>query len=196
MIKADKIPSNRVCQGDVVRNVDYVEAIVEHDGVLELTKIRFPLIIVLTQDCDLEQDYSIRSEGPPTQDRKLISVLVAPLYNADHVFAGEHLSDLQIASELISKNKTPGDYLVKNQRPRYHYLDFPPEIDIVPSVIDFKHYFSVNVTYLEALKATDFVCTVSQLYREDVSQRFAAFLSRIGLPSLVQASNHSLNTDA
>jgi hypothetical protein len=52
----------------------------------------------------------------------------------------------------------------------------------VPSVIDFKHYFSVPVEYLERIKPTNFVCAVCELYREDICQRFAAYLSRIGLP--------------
>ena len=55
-------------------------------------------------------------------------------------------------------------------------------INVVPSVIDFKHYFSVNVKYLQKVKRKQFVCMVGDLYREDISQRFASFLSRIGLP--------------
>ena len=68
--------------------------------------------------------------------------------------------------------------------PRYHYLEFPENIELVPSVIDFKHYFSIHVKYLQKLKRHNFVCTVSELFREDISIRFSSFLSRIGLPDL------------
>jgi hypothetical protein len=51
---------DRVQQGDIIRDVDLVERVDEISGVIEVRKIRFPLIIVLTQDCDLEQDAKFR----------------------------------------------------------------------------------------------------------------------------------------
>jgi hypothetical protein len=71
----------------------------------------------------------------------------------------------------------------QNNNPRYHYLEFDTNVvQISPSIIDFKHYFSVNVEYLIAQKQRDFVCQIAPLYRESISQRFTSFLSRIGLP--------------
>jgi hypothetical protein len=183
MIRAQTTPDARVRQGDIIREVEYIESVSEDDGVLEMSRISFPFVVVLTQDCDLAQDYAFRTEARLTQDKWLISVLVAPLYNVEHVFSGEHLSDIGIKSQSINKQKTEGRLLVENQNPRYHYLEFPNKIAIVASVIDFKHYFSVPLPYLSDLKKKNFVCTVSELYREDISQRFAAFLSRIGLPA-------------
>ncbi len=185
MIKT-KIGPRRVCQGDIFRNVEYVEYTAEKSGIIEVSKILFPLVIVLTQDCDLEQDYRHRwsRQASGTQDKWLLSVLVAPLYNAEHVFQGEHLSELHMTMQQINAKRSPGKYLKNNQLPRFHYLEFPEDIPIVPSVIDFKHYFSVNVKYLHKIKKTHFVCSVSSLFREDVSQRFASFLSRIGLPEI------------
>jgi len=172
---------DRVQQGDIIRDVDLVERVDEISGVIEVRKIRFPLIIVLTQDCDLEQDAKFRLPDSLTQDKQLLSVLVAPLYNLAHVLNGMHLTELGLKMEPISK-KTPGRYLLNNERARFHYLDFPVDVPIVPSVIDFKHYFSVNEEYLRERKRSAFVCTVSFLYREDVSHRFASFLARIALP--------------
>jgi hypothetical protein len=77
----------------------------------------------------------------------------------------------------------------QNERPRYHYLSFPDNVPIVPSIADFKHYFSVNLVYLEKLRQKHFVCRLSELYREDLSQRFAAYLSRIGLPTIPTAGD-------
>lgn len=170
----------RISQGDVFRDVECIEYIAEQDGIIEVSKIVFPLVIVLTQDCDLEQDAGNR--GKPTQNTRLLSVLVAPLYNAEHVFRGEHLSEIGLTMESISKGKTPGKTLMQNERPRYHYIDFPMDVPVVPSVVDFKHYFSVHVRYLEGIRKNNFVCRLSDLFREDVSQRFAAYLGRIGLP--------------
>ena len=44
---------------------------------------------------------------------------------------------------------------MKNERPRYHYIDFRLKYPIVPSVADFKHYFSVHVAYLEKVRRTE-----------------------------------------
>jgi hypothetical protein len=186
MIKAHKKRDGRICQGDIFRDIEFLEYAVESNGTFEISKIVFPIVITLTQDCDLEQDSRSRSLGvtAKSQDKLLFSILVAPLYNAEHVYVGDHLSELQMKMQEINKGKTPGQNLRKNDTSRFHYLEFPSSIPIVPSVIDFKHYFSVNVAYLKKVKRKQFVCKVGDLFREDISQRFASFLSRIGLPEL------------
>jgi hypothetical protein len=179
----------RISQGDIFRDIECIEYVAEKDGVLEVSKIVFPFVVVLTQDCDLEQDarYQTGEGTPSTDDKKLFSALVVPLYNAEHVYQGQHLSDLDLTMEPINKVKTPGKTLRDNERPRYHYLSFPDNVPIVASIADFKHYFSVNLAYLQELRQKHFVCRLSELYREDLSQRFAAYLSRIGLPSIPAA---------
>ena len=183
MIKTKK-GSRRLSQGDIFRDIEYLEFATEKSGIIEVSTIVFPLVIVLTQDCDLEQDYNSRWKIKRDQDKWLLSVLVAPLYNAEHVFRGEQLSELGLKMQDINKNKSPGAYLMNNKLPRFHYLEFPSGISITPSVIDFKHYFSVNVKYLHKIKKTNFICSVSSLFREDISQRFSSFLGRIGLPEI------------
>jgi hypothetical protein len=184
MVRIKKQKQARISQGDVIRDVEHVEYVSTKDGVVEISKITFPLVVVLTQDCDLAQDYKFRWSKDKTsnQDKLLLSVLVAPMYNAEQVYAGEHLQDLGLQMSPINKNKSPGQTLRKNETPRYHYIDFPSDIPVVASVIDFKHYFSINVEYLKKHKKSNFVCQLSELFREDVSQRFSSFLSRIGLP--------------
>jgi hypothetical protein len=112
------------------------------------------------------------------------------MYNAQHFQAGEHLSDLQIRSQVIGSKERKR--ICQNNNPRYHYLEFEPPIGLVPSVVDFKHYFSSPVPYLEKVKGENFVCKVSELYREDISQRFASFLSRIGLPDQAETQEGQL----
>jgi len=183
-MKVRKQKQSRIAQGDIFRDVEYIENISIHDGILNISKIIFPLAIVLSQDCDLAQDYKYRCSRSKcdNHDKFLLSVLVAPLYNVEHVYAGEHLQDINLKMTQINKNKTPGRNLRNNEIPRYHYLEFPSDVPIVTSVIDFKHYFSINVAYLKKHKKDNFVCQLSDLYKEDVSHRFSSFLSRIGLP--------------
>jgi hypothetical protein len=175
---------SRIRQGDILREVLWVERVAETAGIIEVARIVFPLAIVLTQDCDLEQDHRFRSESRSTQDKWLMSVLMAPLYNVEHVYQGEHLSELNIRMETVPKAGNTGKFLRNNERPRYHYLEFDDNVPIVPSVIDFKHYFSATVTYLMDLKQSGYVCSVAPLFREDIAQRFAAYLARVGLPDL------------
>ena len=90
MIKTKKDKADRIVQGDIIRNIEYVESVVEVSGQLEISKVNFPLVVVLTQDCDLEQDYRFRwseEAESKSEDKWLLSVLVAPLYNVEHIYA-------------------------------------------------------------------------------------------------------------
>lgn len=187
--------SDRINQGDIYKDIEYIEKVEIINNEIVISKITFPLIVVLTQDCDLQQDsaYRIENENPPSNDNKrLFSVIVAPLYNEEMFLAGEHLNDnstiqmkMRSFQKFGKKNNITSEYknLINNETSRYHYLSFPPEIvNIVDSVIDFKHYFTVNIDNLMKVKEEKFVCKIPVLYREKLSQRFAYFLSRIGLP--------------
>jgi hypothetical protein len=180
-----KTRTGRISQGDVYRDVECIEYVLEREGVVEVSKIVFLLVVVLTQDCDLQRNaaYKPGAGKPKTDDKRLFSVLVAPLYNAEHVFQGTHLEDLGLTMAEINRGRSPGQTLMKNETPRYHHLDFPPDVQIVAQIADFKHYFSVNALYLEKIRTKNLVCQISPLYREDLSQRFAAFLARIALPN-------------
>jgi len=188
-VQLDLKPDVRVCQGDLIRNVPCVEDVVEDGDLIEIKRIMFPLVIVLTQDCDLQQDDALRwwtGTPPSSHSSQILSVLVAPAYNAAQFELGEHLSEVGLKMWAVPKAKgkqtTDQRFLTQNKNPRYHYLRFGPDSGIVDSVIDFKHYFSVNVQYLKRIKPHNCAGKLSALFREDVSQRFASFLARIGLP--------------
>ena len=184
MIKVRDPIEKRVEQGQIFRNVHMVGDVVESGGVLEVERVLFPYVIVLTQDCDLKQDARVRRGGSAGGSRykHLMSVLVAPLYNSEHVRTGEHLSELELASRHVGTKEW--DLVKKNQSPRYHYLEFPVGVRVPPVVIDFKHYFSVRVEYLERMWEKQHVASVAELFRERISQRFASFLCRIALPDV------------
>ena len=183
-MKANKERLGRLSQGDILRDVEHVEYVHEKEGVVEVARIVFPFAVVLTQDCDLAQDPRFqdgaRGEGAAPDDKWLLSVLLAPMYNASHVFAGDHLSDLKMTMQRIPSD--PKRKLKRNETPRYHYLEFSDETPIPPVVIDFKHYFSANAEYLRELSGSKLLCRIPFLFREDLSQRFASYLSRIALP--------------
>jgi hypothetical protein len=178
---------SRISQGDIFTEIECIESVTEKRGIITVEKIVFPLVVVLSQDCDLEQDarYRIGMKTASSDDKRLLSVLVAPLYNAEHVFEGVHLSDLNMKMQVFSRKSSRTEALKQNEVPRYHYFEFPSEIPIVPQIADFKHFFSVNLNYLEAVRSKSFKCRISELFREDLSQRFASYLARIGLPDAI-----------
>jgi hypothetical protein len=182
MIKISRTVESRISQGDVFRDIELVEDAYVENGELVVVTIHFPTVFVLTQDCDLASDYRIRWSDPPpaTQDQQLMSVLVAPVYNAEQVFLGTHLSDLNLKNQTHTGSKK--DYIKTNQNQRYHYFDPGQNAPLPASVIDFKHYFSMPVQKLKSLKEKHWVFKISEIYREQICQRFANYLSRIGLP--------------
>lgn len=187
--------SPAISQCDIFRNVEFLEYVEEGETSIEISKIVFPLVMVLTQSCDLQQDFNARAcdvvneqreEGSIIQsnhDKFLISVIVSPIYNFEDFRMGSHLSQLGMTMQNKgSRNKTLCKNIMQNENKRYHYLKFNEEVNIVESVIDFKHYFSVNVRYLRKIKAKQYVCSIKSLYRELILQRFSNFIGRIGLP--------------
>ena len=174
---------HRIEQGDILSNVEFYEKVELIKGDIEVSIINFPFVYVLTQDCDLEWDHSFRSDTQRNDDKLLLSVLVVPLYIKEHVISGEHLQDIDRVATRFTINQSSTKLIFQNNNPRYHYLEFLPEIPLNNSIIDFKHYFSIAPNILESQKQSSFICKVESVYREDISQRFAAFLSRIGLPA-------------
>lgn len=181
----DICTDQQIHQGDIFKNVPFFESYIEKDGAFELSILEFPFAIILSQECDLEQNCKERATFPNSSgemkkhDKFLVSLLCAPLYNAEQLFAGEHLSQLKYEGERKSSDQKK--YIKSNRESRYHYMEFEGDIGIVPSIIDFKHYFTITLPYLEN-NITNRICSVKPIYRESISQRFSNYLSRIGLP--------------
>ncbi len=183
--------NNRISQGDIYKDVWCFENISQDDNNLKINRIFFPYVVVLTQDCDIQQ----HNEYVGQKSGQLFSVLVAPIYNVASFMEGKHLEKMRLSSPsyISSKGKilestgqkinSEGQLIISNQISRYHYLNFEDDIEVPPSVVDFKHYFSLGVNYLKIDKNKDFICRLKPLYRELLTQRFSNYLSRIGLPN-------------
>ncbi len=187
IVKVYKETSSIINQCDIFKNIEFIEYVKEVDSVIEVSKIIFPKVIVLTQACDLLQDHNARkrneSDELANQDKFLISVIVAPLYNFEDFRLGEHLSQIGLNMQNMGRrSKSKCGNIIQNEDKRYHYLNFDKNVPITECVIDFKHYFTVNINYLDSVYKEQYICSIDSLYRELISQRFSNFLSRIGLP--------------
>lgn len=204
-VEVSNIKEDRICQGDILKDVKYIERFNEVGKNYDVSIIEFPLVVILSQDCDLNEDFLFRYDIPkkyPDNDKLMFSFLAAPLYTAQQVLIGDHLSFLRSPNappELLdeeakmkmqdlrknSKSKEPKSIynnMINNEIPRYHFIRFPEKLGISESFIDFKHYFTLNINYLIEQKRDNFICRIDMPYRELISQRFSNYLSRIGLP--------------
>lgn len=172
-----------ITQGDIIKDVKFFEHCsifnnaMEKDGdQFSLNIITFPYVVVVTQACDLQQ-----------YQNNLISMIVLPVYREDDLLSAKHVNGLYKASEILKVTKhtnltTEYKNIKNNQNPRYHYLDLYKTSLGSNMIIDFKHYFTVQVSYLEQHAKNNKVHSLGVLFRENVSHRFSFFLSRIGLP--------------
>ena len=109
-------------------------------------------------------------------------------YDKNVAKAGDHLSD--VFSELkLSFNKEDvyhrDDYKIaeRDWHYRFHALELTLNGKSVLSnaIIDFKHYFSVPVSYLIKHKE-DRTYHLDDLFSEQLTLKFATYLSRVAIP--------------
>ncbi len=119
-------------------------------------------VIILSQSCDLENN-------------KIDLVLVCPYYTI---------------SEFTKINKSFTDYKLKEAArqgnlPGYHLLNSCPFLDHEEIlIVDFKTIFSLSFEFLKAHKLErENRITLLSPYKEHLSQAFARFFMRVGLPS-------------
>lgn len=172
---------SRINQCDIFHDIDIVECITEGTEGVSVSCIRFPLMICLNQDCDLNSDERDKLKEDSNKDCRLLHLIVAPLFNFDEFKDGQHWGDIFQTGQKYNPNKTDGKKIMNNEDPRFHFLHFEDGFELPDMVIDFKHFYTVSTEYLYR-NINNRVCSLSELYREKISQRFAYFISRIGLP--------------
>jgi hypothetical protein len=175
----------RLCQGDILRDLELVEWGSVVDGTepqqITLTRRALPYAVVLSQECDLFQDLQNRRNATkPTQDKYLHSVLLGPAYPAQSVRQGTHLSALSVKCESMNSRRWP--VVAQNNDARYHYLPAVDTLQIPELVLDFKHFITAPRGILLELREKAYLGSLNQLFRDSLSQRFASFLARIALP--------------
>jgi hypothetical protein len=168
-------PNNgtRLTQGDILSGVAYKVSSNLEEGYVD---VAINYCVVMTQDCDLEQDFNALDTQPQL---RLPSILICPAYPSDKFLNGDHV----IPNTSKSKQSDLED-IEKCKRDRYHYL---PAVDgKLPSmVIDFKHFYTLprSVAY-NLFDNGSYIITINELFRERLSQRFANYLSRFALPEI------------
>jgi len=177
-----KHDEKRICQGDIFRDFEYIEFVSNNKKTGIGIKKIFPYLLVLSQDCDLESDHKNHMECEDNQDKYLISILVCPGYSADALREGNHLKEYSLKMNTINSERW--NNIKNNQNSRYHFLRGVQELQIPNLVVDFKHYYTISRDMLYENFKDYYLGSINELFREAISQRFANYLSRIGLPLL------------
>lgn len=178
--------TKRALQGDILNNFQ----VPIYDEELKLLELKFG--VILSQDCDLNQDFDSRDkisnlntdENQPALNNKMIpSILICPAYPAEQLRKGTHLNTIDIPMIKISDSKkTPWKKIIQNETPRYHFLNGSDEFNVPELVLDFKRYYSVSREYLYSIYPECYYASLNELYREDLTNRFHHYHSQIGLP--------------
>lgn len=141
----------------------------------ELETILHPLCIVISQDCDLEQDFCARRENRATP---LADVL---------------LCDVVAANDLkgnVAQGRDIWKRIIQNKDERYQFLravqtrqDLANE-GLTELGIDFRRCFSVptDELYEQFSLGARRRCRLSSPFKEHLMNRLAHFIARVGLP--------------
>jgi hypothetical protein len=172
-------------QGEVLSSVEQYDVQVSSEGdegPVSARRRMHPFSVVLTQDCDLAQDFKGRTSGSPSDTRLLIpNILMCEVDLAEN---------LKVDRDRIALGSDIWKRVVQNQDCRFQYLrEITAEFDalgegIKALLIDFKHTFSLQteMLYEQLHRAARRRAVLMSPYREQLSFRHAHFISRVALP--------------
>lgn len=161
-----RVDGGQLAQGDLLRDCllpvfTGVEPVGD-DNALEEVLDRARLI-VMTQSCDLE-------------NKKAASVALCPIYR---------LAEFENANPSLAK-KGAWEQVRKGRVEGLHLLASPdkPDENREAFVVDFRHIVSLPIEYLSNhAESVEHRWRLSSPYLEHLSQAFARFFMRVGLPS-------------
>jgi len=119
-------------------------------------------VIIMTQSCDLDH-------------KKIDLVLVCPIYPMSYFEEQSDFYKSSDAKEALRREYLPGYHLLNKSSIHSLERDF--------MVLDFRDVYAVHFDYISNLaKKQEKRLRLLPPYREDLSQSFAKFFMRVGLP--------------
>lgn len=183
------LPSLNVAlrQGEILSNLKQFKLNIEslRFGKPLAEPIIHPFAVIVTQDCDCEQDFKKRQANDLVSDKIIPSILFCEV-----VVAGQ-LKDRDVGKESKDINSKVWGQVKINKHERYHFLEsVPAELDTLGEglpelAFDFKRYFTIptdEVYYRLEIEEAKRRCRLISPYLEHLISRFNYFQSRIALP--------------
>jgi hypothetical protein len=164
----DIAADSSLAQGDIIEqcnvivpNEQHYQAILENRNNEVGLDIKIINGIVLSQSCDIEND-------------KIDSIIICPIWSLKNfIEKGDYF-----------KSKNGKEDLRQGKIPEYHLLQ-KFESDELPDdfyFVDFHHIYSVPKKFVEAILKNKTRKRLLPPYREHLSQSFARYFMRVGLP--------------
>ena len=178
-------------QAELLKSVSEFQVVANPDGdpaEVFTRRIEHPLVIVLSQDCDLEQDFDFRfpaAEDPPSHS----DIEVHPR-TLSHIILCDVFEEGEL-KQRVPESFGSRDYkrIDQNQNERYHRFDGAGVAgtaeEIEPLFLDFKRHFSIPCSSAyEQLDSGPMGRTarLPAYYLHDLNHRFYSYLARVAIP--------------
>ncbi len=183
------VSGEKLGQGDILFKCPVVVPIqalvwpVPKDHEIETDVLLYDLI-VLTQSCDLELRVDKKTK---VESYGVDMVTLCPHWDLKDV--ASNLSELTQKSDSEAVNGDKLQNISKGQMPRYHLLgksEFP-QVAMGVRVIDLSQTVSLPLSYVHQLSARpQNRLRLGSPYKEHLSQAFARFFMRVGLPQNIE----------
>lgn len=177
-----------ICQGDIFQNVKYNYIDSEDEEGVNIVEYEFPMAIIISQACDViaMEQLAVTKSGKPA--KFMPSILMCPIYDKTASKSGNHLKGAfeQLLLKVVEEPICYKDDLKiadKDWHYRFHSLSIEVGTNKVleDAIIDFKHYFTVPISYLVKHK-NDRVLHLDDLFAEQITLKYATYLTRVAIP--------------
>ena len=155
-----------------------------------LTGFIHPYAIIVSQDCDLEQDFNFRFKARGSERHRLPSILFCEMMTADDLVHGSRQGSIFKSRTAVRNFQNNDDY-------RFHFIqEIPSQFDALaeglPELgVEFKRYFSMpagEVYRRIELSHAQRRCRLKSPYLEHFCDRFHTFNNRIALPEQYEST--------
>lgn len=177
---------NRVSANRTGIRYNYIDS--EDDEGVNVIEFEFPMAIIISQACDViaMEDIVNNKSGKPA--KFMPSILMCPIYDKSASKSGDHIKE---AFSLLSLNIVEEPIYFKDDLKtadkdwhyRFHSLTIETGAEKVleNAIVDFKHYFTVPISYLISHKK-DRLLHLDDLFAEQITLKFSTYLARVAIP--------------
>lgn len=180
--------TDQICQGDIFQNVRYSYIDSEDDEGINIVEFEFPMAVIISQACDVIAMEKVINDKAGKPTKFMPSILMCPIYDQTAAKSGAHIQDVfsQLSLKIVEDPIYSKDELKtvnKDWHYRFHSLTIETETGKVleNAIIDFKHYFTVPISYLISHKI-DRILHLDDLFAEQITLKFSTFLARVAIP--------------
>lgn len=180
--------NDQICQGDIFQKVRYNYIDSEDDEGVNIVEFEFPMAIIVSQACDViaMEEVVKNKSGKPA--KFMPSILMCPIYDKSALKSGDYIKDAfgQLSLKIIEEPvyfKEDRKITDKDWHYRFHSLTIETGTEKVleNTIIDFKHYFTVPISYLISHRR-DRLLHLDDLFAEQITLKFSTYLARVAIP--------------